>query len=53
MACIFFSVLTCRLAFFYFHVGDYGFGGGLREVEDLTRLQRLQKYLDSDNIFNR
>ncbi|BFZ19203.1 hypothetical protein BsWGS_22242 [Bradybaena similaris] len=33
--------------------GDYGFGGGLREVEDLTRLQRLQKYLDSDNIFNR
>ncbi|CAG5116481.1 unnamed protein product, partial [Candidula unifasciata] len=33
--------------------GDYGFGGGLREAEDLTRLQRLEKYLDSDNIFNR
>ncbi|KAH9504961.1 Serine/threonine-protein phosphatase 4 regulatory subunit 1 [Bulinus truncatus] len=32
---------------------DYGFEGSLGEVEDLTPLQRLEKYLDSDNIFNR
>ncbi|KAK3765828.1 hypothetical protein RRG08_026297 [Elysia crispata] len=32
---------------------DYGFDGGISEVEDLTPLQRLEKYLDNDNIYNR
>ncbi|RUS92186.1 hypothetical protein EGW08_000039, partial [Elysia chlorotica] len=32
---------------------DYGFDGGIGEVEDLTPLQRLEKYLDNDNIYNR
>ncbi|CAL1530665.1 unnamed protein product [Lymnaea stagnalis] len=32
---------------------DYSFDNGLGDVEDLTPLQRLEKYLDSDNIFNR
>uniref|UniRef100_A0A2C9JIK6 Uncharacterized protein n=1 Tax=Biomphalaria glabrata TaxID=6526 RepID=A0A2C9JIK6_BIOGL len=32
---------------------DYGFESSLGDVEDITPLQRLEKYLDSDNIFNR